>query len=393
MDKIRNVSIVGASETTFGNLDKTYRELISEAGHKAIEDADIDKGEIESLYFGSYSPERFVHQGHTASLASLSMGMKHVPTTRIENACSSGGAAFKEAYIAVASGKYDLALVLGAEKMTEVDTGEATEILSMAGDDKHEGKLGMTFPGLFALMAQAYKKEYGFSNSDFRDILSSISKKNHLNGFHNDKAHFNTKMSIEEANNSKMIANPLRLADCSPITDGAAALVLAPSDKAEEYSDEPIDIEGFGHATDLLPIHLREDLSESKATIQAAEKAYDMADVAPQEIDFAEVHDCFTINEILAIEGLGLFASGEAAEASQRGETDLGGKIPINPSGGLKAKGHPVGATGIGQIVEVVKQFRGEAEKERQVDSPDFGLTHNIGGPAVSCFVNIFSRG
>jgi len=388
-----DVSIVGASETEFGNLDKTYRDLISEAGHKAIKDADVDKDEIDSLYFGSYSPERFVHQGHTAALASLSLGMKHVPTTRIENACSSGGAAFKEAYLAVASGEYDLALVLGAEKMTDVGTGEATEILSMAGDDEHEGGLGMTFPGLFALMAQAYKQEYGFSSSDFREILSSISRKNHLNGFYNEKAHFNTKMSVEDANNSKMIASPLRLADCSPITDGAAALVLAPSDKAEEYSEEPISIEGFGHATDLLSIHLREDLSKSKATSQAAEESYNMASVKPQEIDFAELHDCFTINEILALEGLGFFSPGEAAEASKKGKTGMSGDIPINPSGGLKAKGHPVGATGIGQIVECVKQFRGEAEKERQVESPNLGLTHNIGGPAVSCFVNIFSKG
>lgn len=389
---MRDVSVIGVSETQFGRLDKSFRELIAEAGNNAIKDSKAEKEEIESLYLGSYSPDRFIQQGHSAPLASLTTGLDFVPTTRTENACSSSAAAFKEAYLGVASGAYDLAIAIGAEKMTEVSTGEATEILAMAGDRQHEGVQGITFPGLFALMAQAYRRDYNIDIDDFRDQLSSVAIKNHRNASHNKYAHMNSEMSMEEANESRMIAYPLQLADCSLISDGAAAAVLAPSEKAENYVDEPIDISGFGHTTDILPVHLRDELSKSVATEKAAEKAYNRAGVKPEDVDFAEVHDCFTINELITLEGLGFFENGKAGKASLEGETRVDGKIPVNLSGGLKAKGHPVGATGVGQIAEAVMQLRGEVEDERQAENPEIGLCHNIGGAAVSCFIHILSR-
>ncbi len=389
---MRDVSVIGVSETQFGRLDKSFRELIAEAGNEAINDSEVDKEEIESLYLGSYSPDRFIQQGHSAPLASLTTGLDFIPTTRTENACSSSAAAFKEAYLGVASGAYDIAIAIGAEKMTEVDTGEATEILAMAGDRQHEGKQGITFPGLFALMAQAYKREYDLDMDDFRDQLSSVAVKNHRNASYNEYAHMDSEMSMEDANDSRTIAYPLQLADCSLISDGAAAAVLAPSDVAEDYVDEPIDIAGFGHSTDIMPVHLRDKLYKSVATEKAAEKAYKRADINADDVDFAEVHDCFTINELVTLEGLGFFENGKAGEASLNGETRVDGDIPVNLSGGLKAKGHPVGATGVGQIAEAVMQLRNEVEDERQAKNPEIGLTHNIGGAAVSCFIHILSR-
>ncbi len=389
---MRDVSVIGVSETQFGRLDKSFRELISEAGKKAIDDSKVDKEEIESLYLGSYSPDRFIQQGHSAPLASLATGLDYIPTTRTENACSSSAAAFKEAYLGVASGAYDIAIAIGAEKMTEVDTGGATEILAMAGDREHEGVQGITFPGLFALMAQAYRREYDIDDDDFRDQLSSVAVKNHRNASYNEYAHMNSKMSMEDANDSRMIAYPLQLADCSLISDGASAAVIAPAEEAKNYVDEPIDITGFGHSTDILPVHLRDALYKSVATEKAAKKAYERANLEPGDVDLAEVHDCFTINELVTLEGLGFFEDGKAGEASVEGETRVDGQIPVNLSGGLKAKGHPVGATGVGQIAEIVMQLRNEVEEERQVENPEIGLTHNIGGAAVSCFVHLLSR-
>lgn len=390
---MRDVSVIGVSETQFGRLDNSYRELIAEAGKEAIEDSGADKDEIESLYLGSFSPDRFVQQGHAAPLASLATGLGYVPTTRTENACSSSASAFKEAYLGVASGVYDIAIAIGVEKMTEVDTGKATEILAMAGDRQHESIQGITFPGLFALMAQAYRREYDIAMEDFRDQLSSVAVKNHRNASYNQYAHMGSEMPMEKANESRMIAYPLRLADCSLISDGAAAAILAPTEEAKDYVDEPVDITGFGHNTDILPVHLRDDLSKSVPTRKAAEEAYERADIAPEDVDFAEVHDCFTINELVTLEGLGFFENGKAGEASLEGETSVDGSIPVNLSGGLKAKGHPVGATGVGQIAEIAMQLRGEVEDERQAEDPEIGLAHNIGGAAVSCFIHILSRG
>ncbi|KXB01222.1 hypothetical protein AKJ45_01650 [candidate division MSBL1 archaeon SCGC-AAA261F19] len=389
---MRDVSIIGVGETKFGTLGESLRELIAEAGNKALKDSGIDRKEIESLYFGNYCGDRFVKQGHSSSLAALATGLKYIPTIRTETACSSSSGAFKEAVLGVASGAYDIVMVLGAEKMTDVDTFEATDILAMAGDREFEGVQGLTFPGMFALMAQVYSKKYGIKMEDFRKQLSSVAVKNHRNGYHNPFAHMRKIITLEEAMDSRMVAYPLNLFDCSLISDGAAAAILCPSDIATDYSEDPVDVIGFGHSTDILPLHLREDLSRSRATTIASEKAYKMAGIGPGDIDFTEVHDCFTINELISLEGLGFFDNGKAGEASLNEKTTVDGSIPVNPSGGLKSKGHPVGATGVGQIVESVMQLRGVVEKERRVEDAEVCLVHNIGGSAVTCFVHILRR-
>lgn len=350
----------------------------------------MEKNDIDSLYLGSFSPEKFINQGHTSALASFSLGLENIPTARVESACSSGAAAFKEAVFSVSSGKHDIVLVIGAEKMTDVSTTRATEILSTAGDMIHEGSCGVTFPGLFAMMANSYKKEYDLGEEDLRNILSSIAVKNHESGSKNEKAHLNHKITVEGANNSRLVASPLRLADCSPISDGAASVVICPSEMAQDVHDEPVNLEGFGHFTDLLPVHLRENLYRSEATQKAADEAFRVSDITRENLDFLEVHDCFTINEIIALESLGIFEEGKSAEYILNEDFR---NFRVNSSGGLKSKGHPIGATGVGQIVECVSQMRGEVENSRQVEDPEYGLTHNMGGAAVSCFVNIFSRG
>jgi acetyl-CoA C-acetyltransferase len=385
---MREMVIVGAAETKFGRSDLSYRELAVEAGRKAMEDAGVSADRIESLVLGSFSPGTFIRQEHVAPLIASELGLDHVPSTRTENACASGATAVMSGLMQIGAGMHDVVLVVGVEKMTSTPIGEATSILAEAADWESEAKAGLTFPGVYALMARAYMHQYGKD----RGILDAVAVKAHGNGVGNPYAQFRKPITVEDVRESMMIADPLTLYDCSPISDGAAAVVLASKDVVDEFKRPGIPFLGFGQASDALALHEREDITSLPAAQRASQRAYQMAGIGPDDISIAEVHDCFTIAEIIATEDLGFFERGTGGDAAVSGKTSRDGTIPINPSGGLKAKGHPVGASGVGQIVESVFQLRGEADG-RQVDGVNYALTHNVGGSGATCVVTILGRG
>jgi acetyl-CoA C-acetyltransferase len=381
---MRDVAIIGVGMNKWGELwEKSLRDIFTEAALLAIEDAGVDH--IDSMYIGCMSSGLFVDQEHLSSLLSDYLGMGPIPATRVESACASGGLALRTGFIEVASGLNDIVLVGGVEKMTDVSVAGATFALSTAADQEYEVYQGITFPGLYALMARAHMQKYGTT----RKQLAQVAVKNHYHGSMNPLAQYPQKITLEEVLDSVMVADPLRILDCSPITDGAAAVILAPLDLAKKISKKPVvKIIGIGHATDTIALHSRNDLTEIKSTERAAKIAYDMAGKRPEEINLAEVHDCFTIAEICVIEALGFVEKGKGGPETEHGLTTLGGKIPVNTSGGLKSKGHPVGATGVAQAIEIVKQLRGEAG-ERQVKNAKVGLTQNMGGSGGSSVVHI----
>ncbi|MEJ2720889.1 MAG: thiolase domain-containing protein, partial [bacterium] len=339
----------------------------------------------DAMYVGCMSSGLFVAQEHLASLLTDYLGMGPVPCCRVESACASGGLAFRQAFIDVASGANDIVLAGGVEKMTDVDGGGATYALATAADQEYEAFHGVTFPGLYALIARAHMHKYGTT----REQLAHVAVKNHANGALNPEAQFPMEITLDTVLNSVLVADPLRLMDCSPITDGGAAVILCPLDMAKKIAKNgAAKIVGSGHATDSIALHSRKDLTEIASAARAAEKAYKMAGVGPKDIDFAEVHDCFTIAEICVTEALGFFEKGQGGKAAEAGETARDGSMPINTSGGLKSKGHPVGATGIAQIHEVVQQLRGNAGK-RQLNNPKRGLAQNMGGSGGSSLVHI----
>lgn len=381
---MREVAIIGIGMNKWGELwDKSLRDIFVEAALLAIEDAGIDR--IDSMYVGCMSSGLFVEQEHLASLLADYLGMGPIPATRIESACASGGAAVRAGFIEVASGISDIVLVGGVEKMLDVSGDGATFALATAADQEYEVFNGITFPGLYAMMARVHMQKYGTT----RKQLAEVAVKNHYHGSMNPLAQYPQRITVEDVLNSTMVADPLRILDCSPITDGAAAIILCPLELAKKISKKPIvKIIGSGHSTDTIALHSRNSLCDLPVVERAAEKAYKMANKKPEDIDVAEVHDCFTIAEICVIEALGLFEKGTAGKATEEGLTKLGGKIPINTSGGLKSKGHPVGATGVAQVIEITKQLRGEAG-ERQVKNAKIGLTQNMGGSGGSCLVHI----
>jgi len=364
---------------------KSHRDIFVESALLALDDAGIDR--IDSMYIGSMSSGLFVGQEHIASMMADYLGQAPIPSTRVESACASGGLALRQGFIDVASGMNDIVLVGGVEKMTDVGGNEATYALGTAADQEYEGYHGITFPGLYALMAIAHMDKYGTT----REQLAMVSVKNHKNGSKNPLAQFPFEVCVEDVLNSVMVADPLRILDCSPITDGAAAVILCPADKAKELGKPVIKIIGTGHATDSIALAQRKDLTWLESTHLAAKQAYAMADKSPADIDVLEVHDCFTIAEICATEAVGYFEKGKGGEAVEKGITALQGERPVNPSGGLKSKGHPVGATGVAQAIEIVKQLRGEAG-ERQVPDARTGMTQNMGGSGASTLVHIFER-
>jgi acetyl-CoA C-acetyltransferase len=381
---MRDVAIIGVGMNKWGELwEKSLRDIFTEAALQAIDDAGVDH--IDSMYVGCMSSGLFIGQEHLASLLADYLGAGPIPATRVESACASGGAALRAGFIEVASGMNDLVLVGGVEKMTDVSVGGATFALSTAADQEYEVYNGITFPGLYALMARAHMHKYGTT----RKQLAQVAVKNHLYGSMNPLAQYPQKITLENVLESVMIADPLRILDCSPITDGAAVVILAPVDLAKKISKKPaVKIIGSGHSTDTIAFHSRADLTEIKSTERAAKMAYEMSGKSPEEINLAEVHDCFTIAEICVIEALGFVEKGKGGPATENGLTALGGKIPVNTSGGLKSKGHPVGATGVAQAIEITKQLRGEAG-ERQVKNARVGLAQNMGGSGGSSVVHI----
>jgi acetyl-CoA C-acetyltransferase len=382
---MRDVAVIGVGMNRWGELwEKSHRQIWTEAAIEAIADAGVDH--VDALYVGCMSGGLFVGQEHLGALLADQLGMGPIPATRVESACASGGLAFRQAYLAVASGEHDLVLASGVEKMTDVDGGAATYALSTAADQEYECYHGITFPGLYAMMARVHMHRYGTT----REQLAHVAVKNHAHGLLNPLAQFRSKITVEDVIGSVMVADPLRVLDCSPITDGAAAVVLAAL-PLKGTKRPPVKVAASAAATDTIGLHDREDLAWLRSTEVAAAKAYARAGITPGDVSFCEVHDCFTIAEVMVIEALGLAERGKGGEAAASGMTALGGRVPVNPSGGLKSKGHPVGATGIAQIREAVLQLRGESEG-RQVKDARWGLTQNMGGTGASSVVHIFTR-
>jgi acetyl-CoA C-acetyltransferase len=387
---VRSVSIIGVGCTKFGERwDASLRDIVAEAGFSAIEDSNVSGEEISALYVGNMSAGRFIEQEHIGSLIADYAGLArlHVPSTRVEAACASGGLALRQAVLAVASGYHDIVIAAGVEKMTDVSGGTAADALASAADREWECFFGATFPALYAMIARLHMRRHGTT----REQLSMVAVKNHHHGCLNPIAQYQMEITHEKVMKSPMVADPLHVFDCSPLTDGAAAVILAPTDMAKKYCDTPVKILGSCQASDTLALHDRRDITTLDATVCAARAAFGQARIEPGQIDVAEVHDCFTIAEILAIEDLGFVEKGQGGKAVEEGMTSLNGKLPINTSGGLKACGHPVGATGIKQAYEITLQLRGEAKK-RQIDDAEIGLTHNVGGSGGTALVHIFSR-
>jgi len=382
-------TIVSAGLSKFGAREGLYaRELFAEAAKEAYDRCpNLSPKDIETLFVGHMS-ESYEHQGHTGPTLSDWAGLTPTQATRIENACASSGVALRCGIFAILSGMYDIVMVGGVEKMTHRTTAESTEFLAMASDFPFEQWHGLTFPGLYALMATAHMQRYGTTEEQ----MAMVSVKNHHHGALNPKAHMQKEVTLEKAMSSRVIAWPLKLYDCSLITDGASCLILTKPEIAKKFTDTPVHIIGSGQASDTIALHEREDLTSLKAAKLAAQEAYKMAGVKPRDVDIAEVHDCFTIAEIIAYEDLGFCKPGEGGRLVEEGATKIGGKIPVNTSGGLKSKGHPVGATGTGQAYEVYLQLTEQAER-RQVSGVEIGLGHNVGGSGATATVHIFRRG
>jgi acetyl-CoA C-acetyltransferase len=383
------VSIVGAGMSKFGKHDGVLaRELFSAAAKEAFSRCPkLDpKQDVKALFIG-HMGEAYEHQGHMGAVAADWAGITGVAATRTESACASSGAALRAGIYATMSGLADVVIVGGVEKMTHRTTAEVTEYLAMASDYPFEQFHGITFPGLFAMMATAHMHAYGTTEEQ----MACVAVKNHYHGSLNPKAHMQKEISLQQAMSSRYVAWPLKLYDCSLITDGASCLILTRPELATKYTDMPVHISGSGQASDTIGLYERRSLTSLNSTKLAAKSAYEMAAIQPADVDLAEVHDCFTFAELMAYEDLGFCKVGEAGKLVESGETRLGGGIPVNTSGGLKAKGHPVGATGTAQAYEVYLQLTGQADR-RQVKDAKIGLTHNVGGSGATAAVHIYRR-
>jgi len=383
------VSIVSAGMSKFGKIDGMYgRELFAEAAKEAFERCPNlnPKKDIKAIFTGMMS-ESFEHQGHTGPTAAEWAGLLHIPAYRTESACSSSATALRCGMFAILSGMTDIVMVGGVEKMTHRATADVTEYLAMASDFPFEQWNGATFPGLFAMVATAHMHKYGTKE----EHMAMVAVKNHHHGAMNPKAHMQKEITLEQAMASRVVAWPLKLFDCSLITDGASCLILTKPSIAKKFTDTPVHIIGSGQASDTIGLYERDNLTSLKAGKLAAQEAYKMAGITPNKVDVAEVHDCFTIAEIVAYEDLDFCKPGEGGCFIEEGSSQIGGKIAVNTSGGLKAKGHPVGATGTAQAYEIYEQLTGHGEK-RQVRGAEIGLTHNIGGLGATGVVHIFRR-
>ena len=390
------VNVIGTFHSKIGRLDENVYELLVQAGRGALEDAGVAAGDIDGIWIGNFSGGGFNSQEHLAPCAvDIDPALRFKPAVRVENACASGSAAIAAAKNAIEAGEAELALVIGVEKMTSLDTKGVTKVLAMASYWPEEGELGVTFPGLFAEYAKGYMEKYNVSAEELRVVLAKVAAKNHRNAVANPLAQMPWECTFQDIldrpdQKNPMVAEPLRLFDCSLVSDGAAALVLASEKKAKELGLAQVELSALVHTTDYLALSKRSN-SEFTAGKRAIQKAYELADITVDDLDFAEVHDCFTIAEVLAYEAIGLVPDGEGPRAIDEGLVEVGGKLPINASGGLKAKGHPVGATGVSMAVLAVRQLQGKAIGH-QIEGAKVGLTYNIGGSAASNYALIFKR-
>ena len=384
------VAIIGAGQTKYGNHEQGLKGMWADSALNAFESVDqnfdpriIDEAFIGSTAFGGGQ------LGNTAALMTEHSGMDNIPVRRVENACASSGFAMRDAWLAIKSGQADIVVAGGIEKMNDLSPERKRFWLGVSGDTEWERLAGLTFPGTYALMARRHFHEYGSKHDD----LVNISVKNHKHGFLNEYAHLRKQVDFDKAKSGFMVADPLTLYDCCPTSDGASTVILAADHVAKKFTDTPVWVKGSGAASDYLALHDRPSITELIATKKAAEVAYKSSSLTAKNIDLAEVHDCFTIAELLATEDLGFADKGDGGNfASQERGLRNNGDVTINSSGGLKSKGHPLGATGTGQVVEIFKQLRGDVEKGRQVDDAEVGLTHNVGGSGATCAVHIFGR-
>ena len=382
---MRRVAVIGVGVTKFGKHERTCAELFAEAAADAIQDAGVSPRAIQALYYGNVVGGEGEHQLHMGPLAASVLGIPTVPTTRFETACATSHAAFRHAVMEIAAGVSDVVLVGGAERVLNLPTDAATEYFAYASDAIFEQPTGITFPGVFALIARAHMAKYGTTEEQ----MAHVAVKNHRHGALNPKAQFQKEITLEQVMKSAKVADPLKLYDCCPFTDGGAALVVV-SEEVARKSRKPVWILSSAAASDSMFLHDKKDLSRVLATERAAQAAYRQSGRGPRDVDVVELHDCFTIAEIVATEGLGFFEPGTGGIAAEKGWTSLGGKLPVNPSGGLKAKGHPIGATGAAQVAEIVTQLRREAGP-RQVDGAKVGLVHTLGGNTATVLVSLLS--
>ena len=381
---MEKVCVIGAGSTKYGKLDDSITDIAVQASVAAIESAGIKPKEIDAGYISNVFgiADKQVHLG---PVIMSNLGISEKPSLSIESACGSGSVSFREAFANVAAGFYDAVLVTGVEKVTHTGTEWTTTYFSYCSDFFYEGQAGASFPGLFASMARAYLTEFNATEEDF----AKVAVKNHENGLSNPKAHLRKKVTVDDVMNSAVVASPLKLYDCCPFSDGASSVILCSEKFAKEHTKDYIQVIGSGRGGSPAALQGRNHLTTIPSTKLAAESAYKMAGLGPKDIDFAEVHDCFTIAEVVDSEDLGFFEKGQGAKAASEGRTKLNSEISINPSGGLKSKGHPIGATGVGQVVEVFDQLTGRAG-EREVKDAKIGLTQNFGATGASCAVHIF---
>jgi acetyl-CoA C-acetyltransferase/acetyl-CoA acyltransferase len=379
-------SVVGAGMTKFGVHDRPLQELFGEAAFEALDDAGLGPSDVDALHLGNAMGGQTENDTHLAPKLASHVGMAGIPAQRFEDACATSANALKHAVEAVESGHHDVVLAGGVERCTPetgLDTAEMTRIFASASHRQYEQPTGITFPGVFALFTKRHMHEYGTTEEQ----LAHVAVKNHANGTYNPRAHFGKEVTVEEALSGPVVADPFRLMDCCPFSDGASAVVLVSDDYADSF-DAPVDVTGVGHATDVVPIGDKETPHVTQAARDAASEAYGQAGIEASDVDFAEVHDCFTGAEVLASEALSLLPDGEGGPAAAEGRTAMDGEIPINASGGLKAKGHPIGATGTGQVVELTEQLRDEAGAH-QLPEPETGVAHNLGGDAATTVVTV----
>jgi len=380
-------TVIGAGMSKFGVHDKPLPELFTKAAFPAIDDAGLEASDIDAFYLGNAMSGVTENDTHLAPKIASHIGLKGIPCQRFEDACATSANAFKHAVRSVKSGANDIVLVGGVERCTEqtgLDTDRMTRIFASAAHRQYEQPTGLTFPGVFGLFTKRHMYEHGTTEEE----LAAVSVKNHKHGKYNERAHFGRDTTIEEVLDSPKVADPFHLLDCCPFSDGASAVVVASDDVAERLDTDPVDVTGVGHSTDTVPIVDKRPLTAVDVARDAATGAYDQAGISATDVDFAEVHDCFTGAEVMAIEALGFFEEGEGGRAAIEERTYLDGEIPVNPSGGLKAKGHPIGATGTAQIVELTEQLRGEAG-QRQIEDADCSVAHNLGGDAGTTVVTV----
>ncbi len=376
---MREVAILGVAMTKFGNSEKTNIEMFAEAGLGAIKNSNIEAKDLEALFFGNCLGTFEEGQMHMAPFAHSVLGMPmSSPATRFEGACATATVAIRHASLLVGAGVYDMVIAGGAERTTAMGTPLATRTFAMGCHAQYESPLGITFPGVFGMAAHMYAKKYNIPLKELKRNMAEVSVKNHFHGAKNPKAHFRKEITVEKVLSGGMVADPLQLLDCCPFSDGSAAVVITSADKAKQLVDKPIYIAGTGQASGG-PLYLQQDLTRVRAREVSIKKAYKEAGIGPKDVDLCELHDCFTIAEILALESMGFYDFGKAYDSAAKGETRLGGKMVVNPSGGLKSKGHPIGATGAAQVTEVVEQLRGESGS-RQVEGAKIGLVDTLGG-------------